>query len=86
MAERRILRLPELPQDIVDELFETLALVDAPLCKLHRNEPGWLVGEHMHVLFGGAAAGLSSRLEKELELLGEPVRSRERLRDGEAYL
>lgn len=70
--------LPELPRAAVCELFGTDLL---PLCRLHRKEPGWLVGEHIQVLFrGGAAAAL---LEKEIERFGEPGRSREKEREGE---
>lgn len=79
MAERRRVSRLELPHDVVRELFETrLLLAAVPLCKLHRNEPGWFVGEHIHVLLGGAGpAG-----EKEIARFGALCRFMEKLSEG----
>ena len=42
-------------------------LVATDLCRLHRNEPGWFVGEHMHARFGPAAGFLSTRVVMEMD-------------------
>jgi len=58
------------------------------LWKLQRKEPGWVVGEHMHVfrrteaVTGGRTIG--SVLTAEIERLGELGRSREKRTEGRA--
>lgn len=86
MAERRIFRPLELPHDgVLGLLLEALFPANPALCKLHRKEPGWFVGEHIQVLFWGEAAGFSGRVETDIDWFGEPSRSRAKLREGEVY-
>lgn len=61
-----------------------------PLCKLHLNEPGCVVGEHIHVLFRPCGFTICApvlpatpRGETEMDRLGEIERSRENRTDGE---
>jgi hypothetical protein len=64
-----------------------------PLCKLHRNEPGWFVGEHIQVLFWVVRFTIwlppaAPRGETEMERLGEIERwwssvNRTEVADGE---
>lgn len=42
------------------------------LCRLHRKEPGWVVGEHMHGFLGRETGEF--RLETVMDRLGEPDR------------
>ncbi|KAL8462577.1 hypothetical protein ACS0TY_033565 [Phlomoides rotata] len=62
MAERLMFSRVELPHDAV---FETLLLLNPPLCKLRRNEPG--------VVRGGAHAGpLPNIAHKEVDVVYAP--------------
>lgn len=59
-----------------------------PLCKLHLNEPGCVVGEHIQVLFGPCRFTIwpllppTPRGETEMDRLGEVDRSIENRTDG----
>lgn len=59
-----------------------------PLCKLHRNEPGCVVGEHIQVLFGPCRfttwplLAPTGRGETEMDRLGEVERSMENRTDA----
>ena len=57
-----------------------------PLWRLHRNEPGWVVGEHIHVLFKLLCLCTTrsfppQREETDTDLFGEIARSREKRMD-----
>lgn len=58
-----------------------------PLWRLQRNEPGWVVGEHIHVLFELLCLCTTRLLpplreETDTDLFGEVARSRENRTDG----
>jgi hypothetical protein len=60
-----------------------LAELGVFLCRLHRNEPRWVVGEHMQVLFGAEIGWLWFFFETDIERLGEMDRSIEKRKEGE---
>lgn len=65
-------------------LHDTVCLEPAALCKLHRNEPGWFVGEHIQDRFGGfdgAEPGLADFTEMDRAV--EPDRWLEKLSEWE---
>lgn len=53
------------------------------LWKLHRNEPGWFVGEHMHVLFWLFNGFPTGFFNADIEWLGDPGLSKLNRTDGD---
>lgn len=52
-----------------------------PLCRLHRKEPGWFVGEHIQVLRAGLTAGMF-----RLGEIGRWLYGNEKLTDWDGWL